>query len=370
MRYQVSSNPVGDSCMETVTVKVIDLFSGIGGLTHGFFVEGFDVVAGVDNDESCRYGFEWNNNSKFICKDIALVTPDELQNLYGAGAVRVLIGCAPCQPFSSLSQRRGARRRTRPKQKALKAFLDLTLETLPEIVSMENVPELANAKRFRIFDRLVTALKDSGYWVSYKVIDASEYGVPQRRRRLVLLASRLGPISLIPATHAGHPRTVKDCIKDLPAIRAGQRSTLDEMHTASRLSAINLCRIKATPTDGGGAKDWDENLLPKCFRKRKGRSYKASVYGRMRWGQPAPTMTTNCTTLGTGRFGHPTQRRAISLREAARFQTFPDYYLFYEFGKMKASQVAKHIGNAVPVRLAQVIAASVKTHLALYIPPR
>jgi DNA (cytosine-5)-methyltransferase 1 len=123
-------------------------------------------------------------------------------------------------------------------------------------------------------------------------------------------------------------------------------------------------RIVATPKNGGSAKNWDRKLLPKCFRKKKGKSYKSTVYGRMEWDEPAPTMTTHCSTLGTGRFGHPTQNRAISLREAARLQTFPDYYQFQKPGKVNVSSVARHIGNAVPVRLGQIIAMSIKAHLS------
>lgn len=138
----------------------------------------------------------------------------------------------------------------------------------------------------------------------------------------------------------------------------------DAMHRASKLSRLNKRRIRATPKDGGSATSWTRGLLPKCYLKKKGQSYRSSVYGRMRWDEPAPTMTTHCHTLGTGRFGHPAQNRAISLREAARFQTFPDYYQFHEPGKLNVSTVAQHIGNAVPVRLGQVIAVSIKRHVA------
>lgn len=353
--------------MQQVTnIQVIDLFSGIGGLTHGFVLEGFDVVAGIDIDESCRYGFEKNNNSTFIQKDIAEVSPEEIKRLYSKGSLKVLVGCAPCQPFSTLNLNRAVYKKSDAKWAALDSFLKLIEKVRPEIVSMENVAELANGKKFPIFERFVRTLKKEGYNVSYRVVDASKYGVPQKRKRLVLLASRLGPITLISETHSNSPITVRDVIKNLPPIQDGQISKTDPLHRASKLSNLNSKRIAATPKNGGSSKDWRKELLPNCFKKEGGKSYSSSVYGRMRWDEPAPTMTTHCNNLGTGRFGHPTQNRAISLREAARFQSFPDYYKFQEPGKMNVSRIAQYIGNAVPVRLGQIIAISIKKHLSEY----
>jgi DNA (cytosine-5)-methyltransferase 1 len=352
--------------MRTSKPKVIDLFSGIGGLTHGFYLEGFDVAAGIDIDESCKYGFEENNCSKFIRKDIARVTSQELRKLFGKNSVKILIGCAPCTPFSTLNLNRTVYKRSDEKWAALNSFLRLITRVRPEIVSMENVAALANGQKFPVFNRFVRTLEKNGYQVSYKVVDASKYGVPQRRRRLVLLASRYGPISMIPETRPCDPATVRQSIGNLPAIRAGQASQSDALHRASRLSNLNMKRIRATPKDGGSATSWSRALLPKCYRRKKGQSYRFSVYGRMKWDRPAPTMTTSCHILGTGRFGHPSQNRAISLREAARFQSFPDHYRFQPIGKLNASALAQHIGNAVPVKLARAIALSIKAHLAKF----
>src|SRR5580658_5400604 len=347
-------------------IQVVDLFSGVGALTHGFIREGFEVVAGIDNDASCRYAFESNNRSKFILKDVAHVTADELVALYEKDSLRILIGCAPCQPFSSLNLNRAFYRDCDQKWALLDSFLKLITKVRPEIVSMENVAQLADAKKFPIFQRFVNTLQANGYHVSHRVVDASKYGVPQRRRRVVLLASRLGPISLIPSTHSRRPVTVRDSIGDLPPIRAGRANRSDMLHRASGLSELNRKRIAATPRNGGSARHWDRRLLPKCFKKKKGKSYKSSVYGRMRWDEPGPTVTTHCVTLGTGRFGHPSQGRAMSLREAARLQTFPDTYRFQEPGKLNISKVALHIGNAVPVRLARIIARSIKRHISAH----
>jgi DNA (cytosine-5)-methyltransferase 1 len=149
----------------------------------------------------------------------------------------------------------------------------------------------------------------------------------------------------------------------LRPLRDGEIDPSDPLHRASKLSDQNKRRIVATPKNGGGAKNWPPALLPKCYKRKSGHSFMATVYGRMRWNQPSPTMTTHCVTLGTGRFGHPTQNRAISLREAARFQSFPDYYEFEDPQKIRTTHVAKQIGNAVPVLLGRAIAKSIRTHI-------
>jgi DNA (cytosine-5)-methyltransferase 1 len=153
-------------------------------------------------------------------------------------------------------------------------------------------------------------------------------------------------------------RAVRDTIKSLPRLRDGGVDKLDPMHRSSKLSDVNKRRIVATPKSGGSATSWGCELKPKCYRRKSGRSHMVTVYGRMRWDDPAPTMTTHCTTLGTGRFGHPTQNRAISLREAARFQTFPDDYVFGDPGEIGITHTARQIGNAVPVELGRAIGTS------------
>jgi DNA (cytosine-5)-methyltransferase 1 len=345
-------------------IKVVDLFCGIGGLSHGLKLEGFDVIAGVDSDKSCKYAFEKNNRSKFIAKDIARFTSKELSELFGDAPIRVLTGCAPCQPYSSLTRRKLSPKKARERWYPLYRFMRLVSAVQPEIVSMENVPDLSNAKKYAVFDSFVKKLTDLGYHVSFKTVDASRYGVPQKRNRLVLLASKLGEIDLIAETHCDETIvTVRDTIKSLPPLRDGGTNAIDPLHRASKLSPLNKRRIAATPRNGGSATSWSRELIPACYRRQTGKSYMVTVYGRMRWNAPAPTMTTHCTTLGTGRFGHPTQNRAISLREAARFQTFPDDYLFHEDGGWNITQTAKHIGNAVPVLLARAIGKSIKHHL-------
>jgi DNA (cytosine-5)-methyltransferase 1 len=350
--------------VEASKIKVVDLFCGVGGLTHGLKLEGFNVVAGVDNDKSCKFAFEKNNRSKFIHKDIAKFSSDELRVLFKDSPYKILIGCAPCQPFSSLNKNKSGYKKNDERWQPLFKFMKLIEQVKPDVVSMENVADLSNEQKYPVFAKFIRSLNRLGYQVSYKTVDLSRYGVPQFRKRLVLLASLLGDISLIPETHdSSNLVTVRDAIGHLPRLTDGKINTRDPLHRASKLSPLNMKRIKATPKNGGSAKSWRKNLLLKCFKKESGKSFMCSVYGRMKWDSPAPTMTTLCTNLGTGRFGHPTQSRAISLREAALFQTFPSNYVFDEPGTFLMSSISKHIGNAVPVELGRVIAKSIKKHL-------
>ena len=177
------------------------------------------------------------------------------------------------------------------------------------------------------------------------------------------MASKLGEISILPKTHTpDNYVTVKDVISSLPPIKSGEVCTTDPLHRARQLSPLNIKRIQATK-EGGSWRDWPDELVLDCFKKDSGRTY-GSVYGRMKWNEPAPTMTTQCTGLGNGRFGHPEQDRAISLREAAIFQTFPENYQFAEHNDItNPSVVCRQIGNAVPVNLAYEVAVAIKNAL-------
>ena len=346
-------------------IRVIDLFCGIGGLTHGLIKEGLDVVAGIDNDSSCKFGYEYNNKTQFVDNDILKITAGDINKLFGKekGIIRVLAGCAPCQPYSKLNLNDITEKQLEPLEK----FAQLITETQPDIVSMENVANLAVEGKYPSFSNFIKTLEDNDYKYKYEVVDVSEFGVPQKRRRLVLLASKFGEIQLIKRTHKNNRVTVRDVIKHLEPLKAGESSKKDPLHRARKLTSINLERIKATPHDGGDAHSWEKKLVLNCHKKKSGKTYMGSVYGRMRWGEPSPTMTTQCVGLGNGRYGHPTQDRAISLREAAIFQTFPDYYQFLPVSEpIIINKVAKFIGNAVPVRLGSVIGKSIKEHINKY----
>ena len=341
--------------------SVVDVFCGVGGLSHGFVLEGFDVRAGIDTDASCRYAYERNNQARFVERSVADLTAGTVNELFAAGQPRILLGCAPCQPFSTYSQNRSD-----GKWRLLGDLARLVREVQPDVVSMENVPRLVSFDKGRLFEHFMTTLKKGGYAVRSNIVDCADYGVPQTRQRLVVLASRFGPIDLLPPTHTPdtYP-TVRDAIAGLPPIAAGEGDARDPLHYASRLSDTNLARIRAA-TPGASWDDWEPSLVAKCHRKYTGRWYR-SVYGRMCWDAPAPTITTQCNGFGNGRFGHPDQDRAISLREAALLQTFPpDYEFFDPAHRWFVSVVARWIGNAVPVALARAVARSVAGALAGY----
>jgi len=347
-------------------LKVIDLFCGIGGLTHGLIKEGLYVVAGIDNNDSCKFGYEYNNKTKFIHKDILQVSAKEINKLFGEKkkTIRVLVGCAPCQPFSKLNLKQITQKQVEPLEK----FASLIAEVLPDIVSMENVSGLADMKKYPIFKTFIDTLEKNGYNYKYEIVDVSEYGVPQSRKRLVLLASKFGEIQLIKRTHKNKKVTVRDVIKNLEPLKNGEINLSDPLHRARKLSSINLKRIKSTPHDGGSSDSWSKSLILNCHKKDSGKTYRGTVYGRMCWDKPAPTMTTQCIGLGNGRFGHPEQDRAISLREAAIFQTFPKNYKFIKPNTpLFTTHVAKFIGNAVPVKLGSVIGKSIKNHIEQYV---
>jgi DNA (cytosine-5)-methyltransferase 1 len=228
---------------------------------------------------------------------------------------------------------------------------------------MENVPNLLTYNKGKVFNRFLSVLKGNDYSIEYKIVDAKDYGVPQRRKRLILIASKIGVIKIPRKTHYKKKiKTVKKAIGKLPIIGAGQTDEKDILHKARTLSPLNLKRIMATP-EGGSWCDWDEELVLNCHKKESGKSYKC-VYGRMKWDDVSPTLTTQCTGYGNGRYGHPVQNRAISLREAAILQSFPLRYEFVDPEvKFFPTICEKHIGNAVPVRLARVIAKRIKKHL-------
>lgn len=346
----------------------VDLFCGAGGKTNGFLSAGVEVVAGVDIDPTCKYAYEHNNRpARFIQKSVSDLTAKEVAGLYPKNCTRILIGCAPCQPFSTYSYRyqgSGSRkRRTDRRWDLLYSFGDLIESVNPEIITAENVPQLA-LQGHKVYLEFIKTLRDLGYEVYSKVVRCAEYGVPQTRERLVILASRLGPIDLIPPTHKeGSFATVREAIGALPSITAGgQPPTTDLLHRSCRLSKLNMKRVKATK-EGGGWQDWPRSLRLKCHSRSTGSTY-PSVYGRMSWDELAPTLTTQCYGLGNGRFGHPEQDRAMSLREAALLQTFPpDYQFVGPKERLTFKHIGKHIGNAVPVRLGWAIAESVKAHL-------
>ena len=341
-------------------IEAVDLFCGAGGLTAGLTLAGITVKAGYDIDQACKYPFEFNNKSKFVLKSVSDVSGSEISDFYDEGSIKVLAGCAPCQPFSTYNQ--GKDTRGDKKWPLLYEFARLIKESSPDIVTMENVPDVV---RHEVYEDFILSLKEMGFiniWA--KTVLCADYGLPQGRKRHVLIASRFakGGLELIPPTHSLIKNTVRMTIGHLPMIEAGEVCKTDRLHKAAELSDLNLKRIKIS-RQGGSWRDWPYELRAECHKKKSGSSY-ASVYGRMSWDEPSPTITTLCYGFGNGRFGHPEQNRGITLREAALLQSFPiDYQFVSDEQPVQIKTVGRLIGNAVPVRLGEIIGMSIKNHI-------
>ena len=347
--------------MKQTKISAIDLFCGIGGLSYGLIESGIPVKLGVDQDKSCEYAFSKNNKAEFIAEDISAINGKDLEKYWDSDSYRVLVGCAPCQPFSSHANKINEDSRNKDKKWSLiNEYLRVIKESKPDIISMENVPNLIGKD---IFKEFVNDLRAIGYNISYSNVFCPDYGLPQKRRRLVLLGSLLGEINIIDKTHSKEEyKTVKDVLSGLESLRSGQSSENDALHTARGLSDLNIKRIQSSVPNGSWL-DWDESLLLNCHKKSSGSTYK-SVYGRMSWDEPSPTVTTQFYSYGTGRFGHPEQDRGLTLREGALLQTFPiDYEFYKDVDDINFSKIGRHIGNAVPVELGNVIGRSITQHI-------
>lgn len=323
--------------------KAIDLFSGAGGLTSGLRKAGFQVIAAVEVDPVAAETYASNHKGVWIWKDdICKLTAEKLCEQVGIrpGELDLLAGCPPCQGFSSIRTLNGAREIDDPRNDLIGQFIKFAKVLQPKAIMLENVPGLAKDQRF---DRFCKELEALGYPVhgAYMIVNAAEHGVPQRRRRLIMMTSKYG---LVPFPKpALRTKSVRDAIGKLPAPGASG----DPLHDLpdSRSNAV-VELIKAIPKDGGSRRDLGEENQLDCHKKCAGFR---DVYGRMAWDKVSPTITSGCNNPSKGRFIHPEQDRAITLREAALLQTFPHNYKFSL--KRGKTGVSLMIGNALPPEL-------------------
>ena len=347
-----------------VSVKVFDFFSGCGGASCGFMDAGMEIVFALDFDPDSRRTYQTNfPSTHYVFKNIRKTPISEVRSIVDAQRPNPLLfcGCAPCQPFTR-HNRKQIEKEDDDRKTLLSRFAEFVEACKPDIVFIENVAGLEEEKSSTgPFGEFLQSLRSAGYdYIKYSKVRAMKYGIPQCRCRLVLLASRHGPIELPsetngPGTDNPSYETVRNWIGNLPPIEAGDEHETFLNHRAARLSELNLERIRATP-EGGGRKDWPERFRLECHNNTTGYS---DVYGRMAWDRPATALTTRCISYSNGRFGHPDQDRAISIREAACLQTFPRDFKF----EGSLASMARQIGNAVPVRLATIIGQHINRHL-------
>lgn len=333
----------------------IDLFSGCGGLTLGLKQAGFRVLGAVENDPLAIETYQTNHKDVVMwSKDIREVNPRQLMRRLGLrkGDLDLLAGCPPCQGFSTLTTLNGKRAMNDPRNDLVFEFLRFVRELNPKAVMLENVPGLAKDARC---ERVCQELRTLGYkQPSVAVLDAADYGVPQRRRRMILLAGRNAPIAF--ARPARRRKTVREALRQLKTSQA-RKDPLHQLGEARSAKVVDLIRL--IPKNGGSRSDLGQGRQLECHRNCDG--FK-DVYGRMAWDEVSPTITGGCCNPSKGRFLHPTKNRCITLREAALLQTFPPTYFFStQRGKFAAAQL---IGNALPPEFIRRHAKTVSTCLA------
>lgn len=346
-----------------MSLNVFDFFSGCGGTSKGFLNAGLKPVFALDHDPDAAATFKRNfPDVYFSHSDITKFDENELNLIFNEKKQNATLfcGCAPCQPFTRQNTRKpdseSDTRRT-----LLSRFGELIEKFLPDYVFVENVPGIQSLTGHGILISFRKNLESLGYKTVIDVVESQNYGVPQRRRRLVFMASKNADIDFPAHTHGPCTEipyeTVRNRISHLPPIEAGEIHGNIPNHRAANLSPLNLQRIKATPPEGSRA-DWPRELRLACHTKTDYTGH-TDVYGRMKWDEPATGLTTRCVSLSNGRFGHPEQHRAISVREAAALQTFPDDFIFH--GSLNSQ--ARQIGNAVPVLLAEAFGRHILEHM-------
>lgn len=334
-------------------MRAIDFFCGAGGVTCGFSQAGIEVLGGVDNDLSCRETYEKNNQVKFLHADIEKIELDSLKLKFEISQNDddlIFIGCSPCQYYTNLKTDKS---KSEKSKMLLDEFQEFVEYYRPGYIFIENVSGL-DTKKDSPLQRFKTLIQKAGYTIADGVLNTKYFGIPQNRRRYVLLATRVNWKISLPKEERSTLVTVKDAIGDMNVyfpIEAGYKDDSKFMHWSAGLSKKNLLRMKQTKKNGGSRKDWaeDKDLQLDCYKNHNGHW---DVYGRMRWDYVSPTITTRFNSFSNGRYGHPEQDRAISLREGATLQSFPTDYIFHSDSK---SVIAKMIGNAVPPDFAKAI---------------
>ncbi len=341
------------------SLTAIDLFCGAGGLTEGLKQAGFDVLAGVEIDAIAAQTYRLNHPEvKCFEKDILQLSAQELMSNLNIqkGELDLLAGCPPCQGFSTLRTRKKAIAKNDDRNELIFEYLRLVEDLLPKNIMLENVPALAKDYRMTMF---LEKLSELGYLINKDTIaieNAADYGVPQRRKRMIVKVSRIIELESNPKSHGRV--TVRECFAKANLPKVGASGDFLHDYTQKRSPKVQAI-ISSIPKDGGSRIDLPEHLILDCHKKNP--TQFADVYGRMRWDEVSPTITGGCISPSKGRFLHPEEDRCITLREASLLQTFP---LDYKFPKVSQQAIALMIGNALPPEFIKQQALMLKNQLS------
>lgn len=341
---------------KNIKLKAVDFFCGAGGMTYGFTKANINVLAGIDIDISCKETYEINNpGSKFIHADIHRLNFNEFSELTTVEKKddsMIFVCCTPCQFWTKINTQKKKSENTK---NLLYEFERFVYYFKPGYIVIENVPGLYKKKAENALLPFLDFLKENSYYYDHGLVNAHHLGVPQHRIRYLLIGTRVSDKINLPKKEKKKGLTLRNFIGEkngFPRVNSGYKDKTTFLHTVSELSKKNKKRIIETPRDGGTRLSWKNNqdLQLECYRGMD-HIFK-DVYGRMFWDKPAPTITTRFNSLSNGRFGHPEENRAISLREGATLQSFP---LHYKFIETNITTVARQIGNAVPPEMAKHI---------------
>lgn len=346
--------------VNTNALQAVDFFCSGGGMSYGMQRAGIKVLAGIDFDKTCKKTYTSNiKGADFIHADVFDLKESDLEkrlDLKKNDNNLILIGCSPCQFWSIINTDKS---KSEKSKNLLKEFSRFVEYFKPGYVVVENVPGVLRRKSESGLDDFIYWLESNKYKVHFDVHEMSNYGVPQHRKRFTLIANRITQKELKPIKHEGKKLTVRDVLgvkNGFKSVKAGHRDNSNFMHTVAGLREVNLKRLALTDKDGGTRLAYADHpeLAPNCHKNDK-ENFK-DTYGRMWWDRPSPTITTKFFSISNGRFAHPDEDRAISLREGAVLQSFPKDYIF----KTKSiSNTARMIGNAVPPKYATAIGKAI-----------